>query len=225
MTFLVVFLIQSTQTRDNGAVHVKPEEQIRPIQGLAATAREQMRLGGADGDRPMWRRRRGGPRSRIVKAVRRGIEPRWIVCVPYSAGILFHPRGVRGQLTEITEMRIGMTLMGLAVMGIVGGAVLAEEKEDSKIDGIMKKAMKGKMSLFAKAVEGSSTDVQNEELDMYLKQLVGTKPPKGDQAEWDGRIAKLVAAADGVVAKKSGASAALKAAGNCKACHKVHQDE
>ena len=35
----------------------------------------------------------------------------------------------------------------------------------------------------------------------------------------------LVAAADNVVAKKPNASAELKAAANCKECHKVHQDD
>src|SRR5262249_23269712 len=77
ITFLMVFLIQSTQNRDSAAVQLKLDELIRCLEGahnslldleelseqeldrfrrryeqLAAEARENLRRGGADTDRP-----------------------------------------------------------------------------------------------------------------------------------------------------------------------------
>ncbi len=114
-------------------------------------------------------------------------------------------------------------MAGLVAAGVVTASAFAAEK--LSITAIMKKSMKGDTSLSKKTINGTATAEEKAQLAAYVKMLTGTKPPKGEQAEWDKKIATLVAAVDDVVAGKEGAVAAYKTAVNCKACHDLHQED
>lgn len=87
------------------------------------------------------------------------------------------------------------------------------------IKDVMKAAMKGDDSLFKKVTGGSASEADAKKLAACLKNLEGQKPPKGDQAAFQTKVAALIKAADDVAGGNKGALAALKEAGNCKACH------
>lgn len=91
------------------------------------------------------------------------------------------------------------------------------------IGDVMKEAFKGDTSLYKTVATGKGTPADAEKLLGYIKQLPGQKPPKGEQAAYDEKVAKLVKAAEGVVAKNPGALQQLQVAGNCKACHSAHK--
>src|SRR5689334_13987494 len=105
-----------------------------------------------------------------------------------------------------------------AVAAFAGAAVgirtFAADK-GSDIGEIMKKAFKGaggpgggkkgpgggapggaggakKPSLVQKAIDGSASPDEIKSLLGYCKDLAATKPPKGDQKDWDDRCTKLV---------------------------------
>lgn len=99
-------------------------------------------------------------------------------------------------------------------------------------DGPIKKAMqyahkapKGEKKVCEKIVEGTASDDEAKKtLDLY-KAMTDAKPPKGDAAAFKAKVAKLIAATEDVVARKSGASAGYKEAVNCKACHGDHKPD
>ncbi|MGB8169780.1 MAG: hypothetical protein WCF18_19925, partial [Chthoniobacteraceae bacterium] len=101
-------------------------------------------------------------------------------------------------------------------------------EEDNAIKQAMKfahKAPKGEKKLCEKIVEGTADEADvKKALDMY-KAMVDVKPPKGEQADYKAKTAKLIAATEEVVAKKEGASAHYKEAANCKACHSEHKGD
>lgn len=87
------------------------------------------------------------------------------------------------------------------------------------------KAPKGEKKLNEKIVEGTASDADvKKALELY-KAMSDTKPPKGDQAAFKQKVAKLIAATEDVVAKKPGAPAGYKEAANCKACHGDHKGD
>ncbi len=88
-----------------------------------------------------------------------------------------------------------------------------------EIKDVMKAAMKGDDSLFKKVTEGSAAEADAKKLAACLKNLDGQKPPKGDQAAFQTKVAALVKAANDVAGGNKAAIAALKEAGNCKSCH------
>ena len=94
---------------------------------------------------------------------------------------------------------------------------------ESKIDTVMKEAMKGETSLYKTVSLGKGTDADAAKLLAYVKQLGGEKPGKGDAASWASKTSALVKAVEDVVAKKPNASIELQKAGNCKACHSEHK--
>jgi hypothetical protein len=107
-------------------------------------------------------------------------------------------------------------------LGIATTAVFAA---DSKISTIMKNAMKGDNSIYKKVATGKGAPGDATKLAECLKGLAGTKPPKGDAAAWDQKVAALIKAADDVAAKKPGAATNLQKAGACKACHTAHKED
>ena len=118
----------------------------------------------------------------------------------------------------------------LAAMSISAAGVklaMAEDK-DSEITVIMKKAFKStktKPSIVKKALDGSATKEELTSLLEYTKQLQKTKPPKGEQKDWDERNTKMVKATEGLIAGDKSAMNDLKSAAACKDCHKLHQPE
>ena len=87
------------------------------------------------------------------------------------------------------------------------------------------KAPQGEKKLCEKIVGGTATEAEvKTALDAY-KAMADCKPPRGEQAAFKEKVAKLIGATEDVLAKKSGASDAYKAAVNCKACHTDHKPE
>lgn len=113
---------------------------------------------------------------------------------------------------------------------------------DDVIGDIMKKAFKGaggkkpggqapaagekpkKPSLVEKAVGGNATPDELKSLLGYCQDLAKAKPPKGDQKDWDTRCADLVSSVEAIQKGDKSASAKLKSAANCKACHELHKE-
>ncbi|MCW0217481.1 MAG: hypothetical protein OJI67_04070 [Prosthecobacter sp.] len=91
------------------------------------------------------------------------------------------------------------------------------------IETVMKEAMKGDASLYKKVATGKGTPEDATKLLEYVKALPAESPPEGSAASWKEKTATLVAAAQDVAAGKSGATAVLQKAGNCKACHSEHK--
>ncbi len=112
-----------------------------------------------------------------------------------------------------------------AVAAIITSLALAAE-ETNPIKDAMRfahKAPKGEKKLSEKIVDGTAPEADIEKALSLYKAMADTKPPKGDQADFKDRVAKLVAATQEVVDKKPDAIAHYKEAANCKACHTEHK--
>jgi surface antigen len=101
------------------------------------------------------------------------------------------------------------------------GAISQARTEDDTIKKVMKAAMKG--GLCKKVADGKATPEQKKELLELFDSLAKATPPKGEEASWGTKTKALVDAAHGAVDGKTTASAQLKTAANCKACHDVHK--
>jgi hypothetical protein len=119
-------------------------------------------------------------------------------------------------------MRKVLTLMlGLGLtLGLVVGFSQAGTR-DAAIKQVMKEAMKG--GLCKKVVEGQASAADKEELLKLFKDLAAATPPNGEAESWTTKTKALVSAAQAAVDGSADASAKLKAAANCKACHDVHK--
>jgi cytochrome c5 len=112
----------------------------------------------------------------------------------------------------------------LVVMMVFAGLVFAGEGHEL-LEKIMKDYHKGKTSLVQKAVKGEASKQEIARLSEAYHQMAKMKPPVGEQADWDKRVAALIAATDELAAGKPGAGGALKEAANCKACHTAHKPD
>ena len=120
-------------------------------------------------------------------------------------------------MTKNNILKTGVCIAALALSMNVSGA-------DTKIDTVMKEAMKGENSLYKKVALGKGSDADAQKLLAYVKQLPAEKPQKGDAASWSTKTGVLVKAVEDVAAKKPDAILALQKAGNCKACHTEHKN-
>jgi hypothetical protein len=115
-------------------------------------------------------------------------------------------------------------LPALTITALATSLVFAEET--NAIKDAMKyahKAPQGEKKINEKIVDGTATDAEvAKTLELY-KAIGDTKPPKGDQAAFKEKMAKLIAATEEVVAKKPDGPAHYKEAVNCKACHSEHK--
>jgi hypothetical protein len=113
--------------------------------------------------------------------------------------------------------------MKLLMTVLLAGLPLAHAAAKPDIKAVMKAAMKGDDSLFKKVTGGSASDADAKKLADCLKNLDGEKPPKGEQAAFQTKVAALIKAAEEVAGGKKESIPALKEAGNCKACHSDHK--
>jgi hypothetical protein len=114
------------------------------------------------------------------------------------------------------------SLLLTAVLSLFTVAAFAD---DETIEKVMKQGMKGKTSPHANVIAGTATPEETKKLAEMIHTLTGTKAPVGDQADYDKKIAALVAGIDKIAGgdKSPAAIAAYKEAGNCKACHEAHK--
>jgi len=115
----------------------------------------------------------------------------------------------------------------LSILAMTAVAVsFAFAEEENAIEKAMKfahKAPKGEKKLNEKIVEGTADEADvKKALELY-QAMLDVKPPKGEQADFKTKTAKLIAATEEVVAKKPEAAAHYKEAVNCKACHSEHK--
>ncbi len=111
-------------------------------------------------------------------------------------------------------------------MKTVAWAVLAVlATQTGSVHDIMETANEGKNSLYERVIGGKGTAEEAKKLSDLYQALPGLKPPKGDMKSWKEKATALAAAAKEVADKKPGALDKLKAAADCKACHKVHKPD
>lgn len=107
---------------------------------------------------------------------------------------------------------------------LVCSTVLADENSDIIVKA-MEDGLKGKTSLIKKTLGGQASDDEIKKLAEIVATLKGTQAPVGDQADYETKVAALIAAAEVVAGgdKSEAAMTALKEASNCKACHNDHK--
>lgn len=115
----------------------------------------------------------------------------------------------------------------LTVLGAVAAGSPATDDSDGvgPSDVIVRVMQDAMTSGLAKRVAtDEATDAEKQELLDLFTELEPTVPPVGDKAEWDGRILKLIAAAQDALEEADGYPQRLRKAVNCGACHKAHRD-
>ncbi len=115
-----------------------------------------------------------------------------------------------------------LTLIGLFA-GAAWRVAIAEEPEKPQhtIKEVMKQAHKG--GLLKKVLAGKGRHKDAMELIDFYASLADNQPPEGDAGSWKAKTDALIIAAARVSVKRKDGIAKLKAATNCKACHKVHK--
>ena len=121
--------------------------------------------------------------------------------------------------------------LGLGAVGVsLSMAADKEAEKDSDITEVMKKGFKGSKkppvpSIVKKALDGTATKDELAKLLEYSKTLQKAKPPKGEQKDWDERTGGLVKATEEIIKGEKAGAENLKAASDCKACHKLHHPD
>jgi hypothetical protein len=115
------------------------------------------------------------------------------------------------------------------------GAAMAQDaagkpKPKQTIKDVMKGAYKGDTSLRSKIVAGTATPAQKKQFLALTEALAANKPPKGDPAAWDTKVAELVKTSHDLLDSNTAAAApdpvklgAFKTASDCKSCHTAHK--
>lgn len=121
------------------------------------------------------------------------------------------------------KLRILTTTITVAVF-----SSFAFAEDNDPIEAAMKfahKAPKGEKKVSDRIIDGTASDDEVKKTVELYKLAAVAKPPKGDEAGYKEKFAKLLAATEDVAAKKDGAAAAYKQAVNCKACHSEHKPD
>ena len=126
-------------------------------------------------------------------------------------------------------------VIGAFLLLQIGAAVAADSTKAAKpkhtIKDVMKTAFKGDTSLRSKVMAGTATPAQKKQFLELMDALAANKPPKGEQAAWDEKVAALTKASHDLLDTPSAAAAApdpqkleaFKAASDCKSCHMAHK--
>ncbi len=108
---------------------------------------------------------------------------------------------------------------------MLGGTLTLADENHEIIEKVMKEGMKGDDSPLAKVLDGDSSEKATAHLAKLVQTMNGTKAPKGDQSDYDEKVAELIAAMDAIAAGKNSPKdiARLDEASDCKACHGDHK--
>jgi hypothetical protein len=101
-----------------------------------------------------------------------------------------------------------------------------EKEGDDVIERVMKvccKAPKGTPTLAQKVVDGTATEDETKKLIASYRTLKGTKPPKGELADWNTRVGDLMEAMDALEKKEKDAADKFDSSNTCKSCHRAHK--
>lgn len=115
-------------------------------------------------------------------------------------------------------------LIGVSMVLALSVSGVADDGHEL-LESTMKDYFKGKTSIVARSAQGKATAQEKAKLAAAVKKLADVKPPRGDAEAWKAKIAKLIAATEAVANDAPGATALLKEAANCKACHKEHKPD
>src|SRR5690349_12775103 len=125
-----------------------------------------------------------------------------------------------------------LTLIACLATVIAGGAIVrqiqAADGKDDAIKQVMKiyhKAPKGVDPICKKASDGKASPTELKNLVAAYRSMAKAKPPKGDEASWNEKCAKLLSAAEALASGAPDGAAKYKEAVNCKACHSVHKPD
>ena len=108
----------------------------------------------------------------------------------------------------------------------VGGMAFSADSfaaETHKMSTVMKKGFKADDGPYKKALAGEASAEELKTLYAYVQSMAKHKVEKGEQTDYDAKVKELVAAAKKLMDGDKSAAKHLKAAGNCKACHKAHK--
>lgn len=121
--------------------------------------------------------------------------------------------------------KTSMALACAIALVFVGVPTLAADDDDKEpkytIKQVMKECFKG--PLVKKVAGGKASDEEKKKLHEMLVAMSKNTPKKGDAESWKKLNAALVKAAKAAVDGDEKASAMLKKAANCKACHSKHK--
>jgi len=123
--------------------------------------------------------------------------------------------------------RIAASAATLLVAGALVWQSQAAEGKNVIKDGMKAyhKAPKGVDPVCKKAQDGKATPEELIKLVECYSAMAKAKPPQGDDASWNDKTAKLLAAAQSLQKGEAGAAAKYKEALNCKACHNIHKPQ
>tara|TARA_R110002096_G_scaffold84777_27_gene195586 strand:+ start:292 stop:693 length:402 start_codon:yes stop_codon:yes gene_type:complete len=127
-------------------------------------------------------------------------------------------------LTILSTMKLIPLYLAIFAVGTIGSFAVADENHEI-IEKVMKEGMKGDDSPLAKVLDGDATAEETTNLAELIQTLDGTEAPKGDQGDYDDKVAELIAAMDAVAGGKVEMKdiERLDEASNCKACHGDHK--
>jgi cytochrome c556 len=127
-----------------------------------------------------------------------------------------------------TAIKITTVVASLMAGVLFVSTVKADDANDELIDKVMKdyhKAPKGTDPVCKKAIEGKATAEELKKLVEGYEIMAKCKAPKGDEASWKEKTAKLVETSKALEKGEPGAAAKYKEAVSCKACHSVHKPD
>lgn len=162
----------------------------------------------------------------------RGLQIRFPVAVRQPGCLAENEQRVRNNNDMIMPKHLILTLTACAAGLLASSALIwqlqAAEAKDDAIKQVMKiyhKAPKGVDPICKKASDGRATPTEIKNLVAAYRTMSAAKPPKGDDASWKEKCAKLLSGAEALASGAPDGAAKYKEAVNCKACHSVHKPD